>query len=133
MARVCSNPECPDRDGSGVSEYQETIESCPFCGSRLELAVVAASAGGGSHELDLVEVCVANDPVEAMVVQSILEGAGLDFIASDPVESGWGGWGRVVVGPESAIGPVRFRVRAEDAELARALLTETDPADVDDD
>jgi hypothetical protein len=84
-------------------------------------------------DLDLVEVCVANDPVEAMVVQSILESAGLDFITSDPVDSGWGGWGRVVVGPDSAIGPVRFRVRADDAELARALLTETDPADASDD
>jgi hypothetical protein len=93
-------------------------------------AAVAAGNGSGSNphgdrepEVELVELCVADDQTEAVMIESVLSSAGISYLMTDPVDAGFGGWGRIIVGPGSFVGRARFVVSADDLEEARALLT----------
>lgn len=72
--------------------------------------------------MELVELCVAVDPVEAALIEGLLQAAGIRYLMTDPVDAGFGGWGRIIVGPGSFVGRARFVVSADDLDEARALV-----------
>jgi hypothetical protein len=84
----------------------------------------AMSGGGDVGGRDrLVEVATTSSASEETVVRSILDGAGIRYVVTDPARPGLLGWTRIVVGPGSSIGPARFLVDPDDADAARALLS----------
>jgi len=130
MAKVCRNPECPEAQADSDGEYRDEISVCPRCGHPLEpVGAVAAGFGRRSSTrpesddaVELVELCVAVDPIEATLIEGLLQSAGIQYLMTDPVDTGFGGWGRIIVGPGSFVGRARFVVSAEDLDEARALL-----------
>lgn len=80
------------------------------------------SSGDDDREVELVELCVADDPTEAVLIEGILSSAGIHYLMTDPTDAGFGGWGRIIVGPGSFVGRARFVVNADDLDEARALL-----------
>lgn len=135
MPNVCRNPDCPDFDGEG-GEYRDDVVVCPRCGGALVaadgvrdgLGSPSGAPGGrdGETEVELVELCVAADQTEAVLIESVLTSAGIRYLMTDPVDAGFGGWGRIIVGPGSFVGRARFVVAADDLEEARALIAPSD-------
>lgn len=132
VPKVCPNPDCPDthdRSRPG-GEYRDDVDVCPRCGHVLEWtqsSLSAAQRGEPSSadedgDVELVELCVAADPVEATLIEGLLQAAGIRYLMTDPVDTGFGGWGRIIVGPGSFVGRARFVVSADDLDEARALL-----------
>lgn len=69
---------------------------------------------------------MATDQNEAAVIEGLLQGAGIHYLVTDPVDAGFGGWGRIIIGPGSFVGRARFVVAADDLDRARALVTPVD-------
>jgi hypothetical protein len=132
---VCPNPECPEFAASG-GEFRDDVAACPRCGRELVTATEASAGGrrhaagepGGGNAVELVELCVATDPNEAALIEGLLQGAGIHYLMTDPVDTGFGGWGRIIIGPGSFVGRARFVVAADDLDRARALVTPVDDA-----
>ena len=131
MPKVCRNPGCPDADDDGIGgEFRDDIDVCPRCGGALESSTPpsgggAPGHGGGrsaEHAVDLVELVVAQDPTEAMMIEGLLSSTGIHYLMTDPLDVGFGGWGRIIIGPGSFVGRVRFVVAADDLEQARGLV-----------
>ncbi len=79
----CPNPNCPDRQETGVAgEYREGTVRCPYCNALLEPGEAPREepgagnesgrdrAGHGTHE---VTVFLAHDPTEAAMIAGLLE------------------------------------------------------------
>lgn len=140
----CPNDECPDFIDTGLrSEYREDIIRCPYCNTPLEAA--APPPAGPPDEDDhppkprvgddeiMEPVIESTDLTEIAVIRSILDGAGIPYLAHG--EQRFGAFrGAFISG--SVFNPrsrgVVFTVPSRMAEEARALLevVERDPEEV---
>lgn len=139
----CPNDECPDFLNTGLrSEYREDITACPYCGTHLEThPPTEAPPLDDGHPLKpriaddetMEPVIEATDLTEVAVIKSVLDGAGIPYIANG--EQRFGAFRGAFVGGSifnpSARGVV-FTVPSRMAEEARSLLEgfDQDPSEV---
>ena len=121
---------CPDRVVTGlVGEYVDSVEVCPHCGTRL-VASTPIDRDGPSDtavgDLKLVSVLQTADEGLAALVNSILDGDNIRYVVKGEGVQDLLGWGRIVGGFNYVVGSVEFLVRQDDADRARALLTDTE-------
>lgn len=90
------------------TEYMEGITVCADCGAEL-----VAELPPELNEAELVTVLEARDLAIVALAKSILEEAGIDYVAKGelPME-------------QLAVGPMEIQVDKNDAELARDLLAD---------
>lgn len=139
----CLNDECPDFLNSGLrSEYRMDITVCPYCGTHLVAHPPSDTPPNEDGHPDkprvaddepMEPVIEATDLTEIAVIKTVLDGAGIPYIAHG--EQRFGAFrGAFVSG--SIFNPgargVVFTVPSRMAEEARALLEEfeEDPEDV---
>lgn len=128
--RTCPNPTCPDRVDLGlVGEYVDSVQVCPRCGVRLVQAspIDQEQAVSDARNADLEMVCVfgTGDEGLAALVKSIFDGYNIRYVVKGEGVQDLLGWGRIG-GFNYAVGPAEFLVHRDDADRARALLTETE-------
>jgi hypothetical protein len=124
----CTNPECPDLAATGrPGEYREHVEHCPVCGARLATSPDAPPAPTET-DVATVEIKVTADPAEVQIVKTILDGAGIPYVTEglERFSAIAGGHASFRFNPH--VGEVTFRVAADRAQEARALLTTVDDA-----
>lgn len=73
-------------------------------------------------QIELLEVFEGGNPAIIPVVESLFDDAGIDYMTSAEGLQDLFGWGRFGGTFNFAIGPIRFFVRREDEEEARAIL-----------
>ena len=133
----CPNDDCPDfLDTQLRSEYREDIMRCPYCDTPL---VAAAPPAAPPDEDDhppkprvgddeaMEPVIEAADLTEVAVIKSVLDAAGIPYLANG--EQRFGAFrGAFVSGSILSPGSkgVIFTVPSRMAEEARALLEEFD-------
>lgn len=133
----CPNNECPDFVNSGLrSEYRQDISVCPFCGAHLVEyrpnepdtdgdGSAATSRIGDDEELE--PVIESTDLTEIAVIKTVLDAAGIPFIAQG--EDHFGAFRGAFIGG-SLFNPrargVIFTVPIRMAEEARNVLEEFD-------
>ena len=131
----CPNNDCPDFVGSGLrAEYRPDIAVCPYCGTPLVARRPAdaepaedglpAKPRVGDDEV-MEPVVEASDLAEIAVIKSLLDGAGIPYLALG--EERFDAFRRLFAGG-SLFNPrsrgVVFVVPERMAEEARALLDE---------
>jgi hypothetical protein len=75
-----------------------------------------------SNADDLVTVLETSDPAVLVVAKSVLDAAGIRYLARGEGVQDLFAWGRVGTGFNPFTGPVHLQVAAADAEQARELL-----------
>jgi hypothetical protein len=108
---VC--PECG-------AEYREGFTHCSDCD--VDLIVAPPSPPDERNKIEIVQVYEAGNPALLAVAESLLDDAGIEYSKSLEALQGIIGGGRFASGVNYLVGPVKFFVRAEDEEEARALL-----------
>jgi hypothetical protein len=139
----CPNDDCPDYLNTGLrSEYRQDIFTCPYCGNHLvaEPPATGPPLDDGHPQKPRVGNDEAMEPVieaadltEVAVIKSVLDGAGIPYLAIG--EQRFGAFrGSFVSGSILSPGSrgVVFTVPSRMAEEARALLEEfeDDPDEV---
>jgi putative signal transducing protein len=81
---------------------------------------------------EMVTVLETGDQSLAAVAESILQGAGIPFIARNERLQNLFGWGTIGTGYSVAMGPIRLQVLKEDAEIAKELLVAHTPPESED-
>jgi hypothetical protein len=129
----CPNDECPDFLDTGLrSEYRQDVTICPYCATPLEAVESAAEPAledghppkpriGDDEPME--PVIESMDLTEITVIKSVLDGAGIPYIAQG--ENRFGAFrGSFVSGSILSPGSrgVIFTVPSRMAEEARALL-----------
>lgn len=115
---------CPGCD----IEYEPGITHCPACGAELMDTPSPAGAGPRDEEewVDLVSVLKTADASLLLVAKSLLDAQGVPcFAEGEGVQESLGA-GRIAAS-DLPLGPGRLRVRPEDAERARELLSSLQP------
>jgi hypothetical protein len=102
------------------AEYREGIERCPDCDVPLVAALEEAEPG--EPDAKLVKVYQTGEAAIIPVVESVLGGAGIEFLAKGEEVQDLFGLGRLGTNYSYVAGPVEFLVREEDAAAARELL-----------
>jgi hypothetical protein len=102
-------PECG-------SEYRPGFYECADCGVAL-VSRPPVSPRELAH-LELVSIYRTSSPAFLPVIESLLAGAQIQFMAKGV------GWGRFHTGVNPVAGPVEFFVREDQAEEARRILSE---------
>ena len=74
--------------------------------------------------VNLVEIMATGDPAKIMVAKSILDEAGIKYLAQGEGLQDLFAMGRLGTGFNPLVGPVKFLVRDEDSEIAKELLIE---------
>ena len=74
--------------------------------------------------VDLIEIMATGDPAKIMVANSILDEAGIKYLAKGEGLQDLFAMGRIGTGFNPLVGPVKFLVRDEDQEIAKELLKE---------
>ncbi|SFG84269.1 Putative signal transducing protein [Desulfotomaculum arcticum] len=74
--------------------------------------------------VDLIEIMATGDPAKIMVAKSILDEAGIKYLAKGEGLQDLFAMGRIGTGFNPLVGPVKFLVRDEDQEIAKELLKE---------
>jgi hypothetical protein len=102
------------------AEYRAGIDRCPAC----ELPLVAAldEPAPGEPEAKLVKVFQTGEAAMIPVVESVLDSAGIEFLAKGEEVQDLFGFGRLGTNYSFVAGPVEFLVREEDEAAARAVL-----------
>ncbi len=132
----CPNDECPDFLNTGLrSEYRVDIERCPYCETPLvsEAPRIVPPDDGeplkprvGNDE-KMEPVIEATDPTEVAVIKTVLDAAGIPYLAQG--EQRFGAF-RGSFASGSILSPgsrgVIFTVPSRMAEKARTLLEEFD-------
>ena len=131
----CPNDECPDYISTGLRpEYRDGITTCPLC--HTTLVPVCPTDGPGTDETqaattpvaasgEMEPVIEATDLTEVAVIKSVLEAAGIPYIAHG--EDRFSAFRGSFVGGSifnSRSRGVIFTVPSEVANDARALLEE---------
>jgi hypothetical protein len=139
----CPNDECPDFVDTGLrAEYREDVFECPFCGTRMvaqrppDHPTLDGESPGKPRVADdetMEPVMESADLTEIAVVKSVLDGAGIPYIAHG--EERFGAFrGAFISG--SIFNPrsrgVTFTVPSRMAEAARALLEELEETETSD-
>ena len=106
---------CPDC----ASEYREGYTECSEC----NVALVPALPAPLPHldDAELVRIFSTSDAAVIPVVESILNGAGIQFMAKSEQVQDFFALGRLF-GPNYVVGPVEFFVLRDQAEVASQLL-----------
>lgn len=133
----CPNDECPDFVNTGLrSEYRDDIMRCPYCETPLVTTAPLVAAPGSDdgprkprvgNDEAMEPVIEATDLTEVAVIKSVLDAAGIPYLAHG--EQRFGAFrGAFVSG--SILNPrsrgVVFTVPSRMAEEARVLLEEFD-------
>ena len=133
----CPNDQCPDFLDTGlVAEYRPEIMVCPFCGTPLVADRPETGRAGDDGRPDtprvaddeeMEPVIEASDLTEVTVIKSLLDGAGIPYLALG--EERFDAFRRLFAGgsifnPRSRA--VIFVVPARMVEEARQLLAEFD-------
>jgi hypothetical protein len=107
-------PRCGD-------EFVEGITECVDC----KVPLVRELPPRPEPEyIELVTVLEVTDPSALMFAKSILEGAGIRYFAKGERLQNLFGGGRLGLGFNLVVGPVRLQVACEDEKAARILLTD---------
>ncbi len=103
------------------AEYREGIRRCPECD--LELVDTLPDPDAGAEpDAKLVKIFQTGEAAVIPVVESILGGAGIEFLAKGEEVQDLFGFGRLGTNYSFVAGPVEFLVREADAATARELL-----------
>ena len=102
------------------AEYNPGIERCPDCDVPLVAALDEPEVG--EPEGKLVKVFQTGEAAMIPVVESVLDGAGIEFLAKGEEVQDLFGFGRMGTNYSFIAGPVEFLVREEDAPAASELL-----------
>lgn len=133
----CPNDDCPDLANTGLrAEYRPEITVCPYCGT--PLVAQRPDTGARTDDRDpakprvaddeeMEPVIEASDMTEITVIKSLLDGAGIPYLALG--EERFDAFRRLFAGgslfnPRSRT--VIFVVPARMADEARQLLTEVE-------
>jgi hypothetical protein len=106
-------PTCGD-------EYQPGFDRCSDC----DVALVPVRPERREASSDLVTVLETGSQSLVAVASSILDGAGIPYIARNDRLQNLFGWGSIGTGFNVAMGMVRVQVPPDREQEARALLTE---------
>jgi len=101
------------------SEYRDGFTVCADCNTDL---VKDLPPEPEVEYTDLVTVLQPTDEAAVALAQSILNGAGIHYIAKGEGIQDLFAWGRVGAGFNPMLGPVEIQVAPEDADRARELL-----------
>lgn len=149
----CPNPQCRGLQKFRlVSEYEDHVDICADCGTDLvagpapavpdkdlapepgwdpaleEQSAAAAEDGAPpTPDLELVTIHVTNDESELLVLQSLLEAAGIPYLCRGEQIQDLFGMGRLVA-QNPITGPVQVQVAVHDREAASKLLEDDDAA-----
>ncbi len=109
-------PKCKD-------EFVPRIKECPDCKvSLVEEPPVEQEIKRGSEYVELVTVFEASDASALMFAKSVLDGAGIKYLAKGQGLQNLFGWGVIGTGFNPIVGPVRLQVAQGDEEEALMLL-----------
>lgn len=106
------------------SEYVAGITACPDCGAALVAALPPGPARSCETELDLATILETGNQALLLTVRSILDGAGIPCLVKGEHLQDLFGLGRIGLGYNQVVGPVRVQVRKDQERLARQLLQE---------
>ena len=95
----------------------ESVDVCPHCGEEQP----ELPGPPPDPNLELVPVFRTGDAGVIALAKSLLEGEGIEYMARGEMLQDLFGGGRII-GFNSAVGPVEFVVRSDDASRARVLL-----------
>ncbi len=123
----CPNPECPGLEKFGIiSEFNDTSSVCADCGEALKDGPAPDTlprAEKPDPEMELVGVIAVTAESDIVMVESLLQDAGIPYMARGEQIQDLFGLGRLVtVNP--ILEPVEFLVGAADFEAARTVLAE---------
>lgn len=100
-------------------EYQDDASRCSDCDATL----LAGPPITETHpDVTLERVYATGDPAVIPLVKSLLDDAGIAFLAKGDAIQDLFGWGRLGTGLNYVIGPVEFFVAQEDAPSALEIL-----------
>lgn len=109
-------PKCGD-------EYRDGFWECAECHVPLVNKHLESQPLTRDHP-DLVTIFTAGDAALLPVIESVLRGAGIEFLAKSAGVQDLFGWGRIGLGYNALTGPVEIQVSADDREAAEELLKE---------
>lgn len=99
------------------AEYREGFTKCSDCGVPL-----VEEAPGEPEFIEFVTVFRSGNPALLAMAKSILEDAGIEFIATGEALQDLFAWGRMGTGFNPIVGPAQIKVPQEDEEEALELL-----------
>ena len=105
------------------TEYREGFTHCNDCDVDL-IAPPPPAPPDERPQIELLQVFEAGNPAIIPIVESLFDDAGIDYMTSAEGLQDLFGWGRFGGTYNFVIGPIRFFVRREDEEAARAILAE---------
>ena len=110
---------CPECRG----EFREGILRCPDCAVDLLDALDSSQVGDPLGRVSLVTVLLSGDLGELALAESLLESEGIHYFKSGDDLQDLFDAGRLGLGFNPLVGPVKLQVRQEDVERTRELLT----------
>lgn len=127
--KYCPNPDCAGLAKFGiVSEFNDTSDICSDCETPLADGPAPAPedlAGrvAPEPEMELVHLVSIAKEAELVLVESLLEEAGIPYLAKGEHIQDLFGMGRItVVNP--IVGRVQVEVRSDDLQAAREILAD---------
>ncbi len=126
--KYCPNPECGGlQKFQTISEFNDTATVCADCGATLASGAAPDTLPGAKPapepNLELVPVLTASQEADIVIIESLLVGAEIPYLARGERIQDLFGLGRVVV-VNPITGPVEFTVAASDVEAARQVLAD---------
>jgi Putative prokaryotic signal transducing protein len=82
---------------------------------------------------DLVTIYTAGNAALVPVIESVLRGAGIQFLVKSERVQDLFGWGRIGLGYNAIVGPVQIQVTTDDLEAAQELLKEIENSETPND
>ena len=111
-------PSCGD-------EYREGFTECAEC--RVPLVARPTREPPEPDHPELVTIFTTSNPAVLPVVESVLRGAGIEFLVKSERLQELFGWGRIGhLGYNNIVGPVQVQVTADNREAAEELLKTVD-------
>ncbi len=123
----CPNTECPGLEKFGmVSEFNDTSTVCADCGAALvdgPAPDTLSEGGKPDPNMELVAVIAVTSEPDIVMVESLLQDAGVRYLARGEQIQDLFGLGRLTaVNP--LLEPVEFLVAEADVEVARSVLAD---------
>lgn len=109
-------------------EYKDGVVKCPECGKKLVASVPTEDI---PDYYDMVTVYTTSDQAKILIAKSLLEDADIRFYASGDGIMDLFSAGRLGFNP--VVGAVDFKVRVEDEEDSKEILSGLIEDDLDDD
>jgi Putative prokaryotic signal transducing protein len=124
MVAQASTMFCPNCGG----EYREGFTRCEDCD--VDLVAVLPEAPVAQHDpADVTTVFSTNDPVVWMTAKSLLDEAGIPYVARNEALQDLFGFGRFGTGYSVVAGPMEIQVTADRERAAVDLLSDVLLAD----